>query len=149
MKGGEFTFVLTDSDGTILSTAANAKDGTILFDGLVHTAPGIYTYTVLEKTGTTEHMTYDKTHYVIEVTVSDGENGKLIPSDPVIRKADSNDTVAEIVFENTYTVPKKPEEPDVPKTGDSTHLLLASSLMLLGSSLMAALPIYQRKRKKS
>lgn len=149
MKGGEFTFVLTDSDGTILSTAANAKDGTVLFDGLVHTAPGIYTYTVLEKTGTTEHMTYDKTHYVIEVTVSDGENGKLIPSDPVIRKADSNDTVAEIVFENTYTVPKKPEEPDVPKTGDSTHLLLASSLMLLGSSLMAALPIYQRKRKKS
>lgn len=149
MKGGEFTFVLTDSDGNILSTAVNAKDGTILFDEIVHTAPGIYTYTVLEKTGTTEYMTYDQTHYVIEVTVIDGENGKLISSDPVIRKADSNDTVDEIVFENTYTVPKTPEEPDVPKTGDSTHLLLASSLMLLGGSLMAALPNYQRKRKKA
>lgn len=159
MEGGEFTFVLTDSQGNILSTASNAKDGIILFDRIVHTVPGIYTYTVSEEVGTIQHMTYDKTQYVVEVTVTDDGNGKLIPSTPVIRRANSNETVAEIVFENIYSVPETPEEPtipeeptvpevpDVPKTGDSTHLLLASSLMLLCGSLMATLPVYRRKKK--
>lgn len=146
LNDGEFKFVLKDKDGKIVATATNSKDGKIVFDKIVLTEAGTYTYTVFEETGTLENVKYDKTEYVVEVTVTDDGKGKLVASAPVIKKAGNNDVVAEIVFENTYTVPT-PEYPDSPQTGDNTNLGLWFALLFISGGGLIGTTLYGRKRR--
>lgn len=43
------------------------------FEDIIYTSLGTHTYKIVEKAGSTEHMEYDPTEYVIEVTVRQGE----------------------------------------------------------------------------
>lgn len=152
LNDGEFKFVLKDKDGKIVATATNSQGGKIVFDKIVLTEAGTYTYTVFEETGTLENVTYDKTEYVVEVTVTDDGKGRLVASTPVIKKAGSSDVVAEIVFENTYAVPTPdpdptPEYPDSPQTGDTTNLGLWFALLIISSGGLMGTTLYGRKRR--
>ncbi len=145
LNDGEFKFVLKDKAGKTVATATNTKDGKIVFDKVVLTAAGTYTYTVFEETGTVEHVTYDKTEYVVEITVTDDGNGKLVASTPVIKKAGSNDAITEILFTNTYIVPEN--VPDNPKTGDDAMLGLWFALLLVGVAGFFGTMFYGKMRR--
>ena len=145
LNDGEFKFVLKDKDGKVLATATNTKNGKIVFDKLVITEAGTYSYTVFEETGNAEYVTYDKTQYVVEITVTDEGKGKLVASTPVIKKAGV--AVAEIVFENTYTVPKPAQNPSNPQTGDASTLGLWFALMLASGSGVIGTTVHSRKKK--
>ena len=151
LNDGEFKFVLKDPDGKIIATATNTKDGKIVFDKIVLTEAGTYVYTVFEETGTLEHVIYDKTQYIVEVTVEDDGNGKLIASAPIIKKAGSNDAVTEIIFENAYTVPSSPDVPaiDNPQTGVNANLWLWFALLFVSGGGLIGTTIYGRKRRKT
>ncbi|MBQ8752246.1 MAG: hypothetical protein IJZ13_03985, partial [Clostridia bacterium] len=151
LNDGEFKFVLKDPDGKIIATATNTKDGKIVFDKIVLTEAGTYVYTVFEETGTLEHVIYDKTQYIVEVTVEDDGNGKLIASAPIIKKAGSNDAVTDIIFENAYTVPSSPDVPaiDNPQTGVNANLWLWFALLFVSGGGLIGTTIYGRKRRKT
>ncbi len=144
LKDGEFKFVLKDNDGNVVATATNTKDGAIVFDKIVLTEAGVYTYTVFEETGTLQHVTYDKTEYVVEVKVVDEGKGKLAASAPVIKKAGSNDALTEIVFENVYAVPAPPQ---APVTGDSTPLGLWLALFIVSGLGLIGTTLHGKKKK--
>jgi len=145
INDGEFKFVLKDNDSKVIATATNTKDGKIVFDKIVITEAGIYKYTVLEKSGTLENITYDKTEYVVEIEVVDEGKGKLVASTPVIKKVGSDDAVAEIIFQNTYTVPTPPDVPESPETGDNTSLGLWFALMFISCGAILT-TLYGKKK---
>ncbi len=76
LQDGEFTFVLTDANGTTM-TAQNDVTGVVLFSGIVYEQAGVYTYTIAEWAGTDADITYDDTVYTVTVTVEDDGNGFL------------------------------------------------------------------------
>lgn len=147
LADGEFKFVLLDEKGNVVSTATNTKDGKIVFDSITFTDVGTYKYTVYEENGTSENVTYDKTEYIIEIKVTDEGKGKLVVGTPVIKKAGNNDAVAEIIFENTYTVPTPPAEPQVPQTGDNFNFGLWLALMFVSGLGLVGTVAYGKKSK--
>ncbi|MDD6312051.1 MAG: FctA domain-containing protein [Firmicutes bacterium] len=174
LADGEFEFVLKDKNGNTIASATNAKDGKVVFETIVLTEAGSYTYTVCEQPGTVENVTYDKTEYVVDVTVADEGNGKLAVTAYDIKKAGDDEAVSEIIFENTYTAttttdtPKTTTSTDEPKTtaptgatgttaptdtpnnpttGDNDNTWLWFDLMLFGGGAVAALIAYNRKRR--
>lgn len=144
LADGEFKFVLKDRAGTIVATATNTEDGKIVFDKLIFSEAGTYIFTVCEETGTLENVTYDKTVYVVEITVTDDGKGKLSASDPVIKKDGSNEAVNEIAFENVYTVPN---DPDIPDTGDHSNIAVWFAIMALSGLGLIATVIFGKKTK--
>lgn len=66
---GAYQFALTDTNGTVISTATAASDGTIIFPSLSLSEEGTYTYLVKETTKSTVTMRTDATIYTITVIV--------------------------------------------------------------------------------
>lgn len=95
LEAGEFEFELKDGSGEVISTAVNGKDGVITFDAITYDSEGVYKYTISEKQGTLENVTYDKTVYKVTVTVTDDQEGHLVA------KVDYDGETP--VFTNTYT----------------------------------------------
>nr|WP_034869528.1 FctA domain-containing protein [Enterococcus casseliflavus] len=114
LQANEFAFELVDEDGTVLQTKANDATGKIYFDALAYDKAGEYHYTIREKTGTDDTITYDTKELAVVVTVTD-EDGQLT-------------AVAEYegdqVFENSYT----------PKAGS---VVLSAEKVLTGRTLQA------------
>jgi pilin isopeptide linkage protein len=130
-----------------VATATNTADGKIVFDKIVVTAAGTYTFTVMEETGTLENVTYDKTQYVVVIEVTDNtETGKLEVSTPVIKKVGDDNAVAEIVFENTYVVPPMP---DNPQTGDNTRITLWVTIMFISAVGLVGTMLYEASAKRA
>jgi len=96
LTAGAFTFELVDEDGKILE-AKNDSKGNITFN-VAYTEAGTYTYTIREKAGTDESMSYDSKTYQVEVEVTAGEDGRL--NAKVTYKTDSGNAP---IFRNTYT----------------------------------------------
>ncbi|EEV31139.1 Spy0128 family protein, partial [Enterococcus casseliflavus] len=76
LQANEFAFELVDEDGTVLQTKANDATGKIYFDALAYDKAGEYHYTIREKTGTDDTITYDTKELAVVVTVTD-EDGQL------------------------------------------------------------------------
>ncbi|MBR4072963.1 MAG: hypothetical protein IKK24_03370, partial [Clostridia bacterium] len=144
LKDGEFKFVLKDENGKTIATTTNNKDGEIVFDSIVISESGVYMYTVSEERGKLDNVKYDRTEYVVEIKVVDEGKGKLVAETPVINKVGSSDTVSEIVFENTYTVPNVPESP---KTGDNSNLWMWFALLFVSGSGLFGTTVYGKKIK--
>ena len=104
LEAEEFSFVVTDSQGKVVSNGLNAADGTIAFRPITYTAPGTYTYTVTEVAGGLKGVKYDTTSFTVTVTVVDN-GGKL--------EANVTYPTGGVVFENTYT----PDDVSVTLTG--------------------------------
>uniref|UniRef100_UPI0022E59D42 Spy0128 family protein n=1 Tax=Streptococcus anginosus TaxID=1328 RepID=UPI0022E59D42 len=100
LKGGEFEFTLTDSNGVIKDTKKNDKDGNVQFKELEFDKAGVYKYTIKEvKGGTTEKgTTYDGKTVNVTITVTDDSKGAL----KAAVSYDNDDKH----FENTYEAKK-------------------------------------------
>lgn len=89
LGAGDFDFLLTGvtftpvggtaAAYTYTSTGTNAADGTITFDTIYYTEPGVYTYTMTEVIPDPQltGMTYDQSEYTVTVTVTDDGAGTL------------------------------------------------------------------------
>ena len=125
LKAGEFTFVLTDAAGNT-QEVANAANGAVAFNKLTFAEAGTYVYTIHEKLGNLDGVTYTTRVYTATVTVTDNLNGGLVAS-VVYSYADANgsqQTIAEPVFTNVY------------KASDA-EIILEAQKSLTGRTLMA------------
>lgn len=98
LAGEDFEFQLLDAQNNVVATAKNDANGNIFLSCTFEEA-GEYVFTLVEKAGSDDHITYDDRIVTVTVTVTDNGEGKLIASDPVY---DTEDGKAP-VFENTYT----------------------------------------------
>lgn len=86
--------------------ASNTPVGMFRFGQIVYDAPGVYTYSISEVNDGQEHTTYDETSYIVEVTVTEDENGELKASTRIVEPAGATS----IAFENEYTGPPTPDD---------------------------------------
>ena len=105
----EYTFTLTETDGSF----ATAKQGGITdtvkingaghsrFQNITYTAVGTHYYVVKETPGTNPGVTYDASEYHITVNVV-YENGKLVANTTITKPGAG--AVQDIVFTNTYAI---------------------------------------------
>ncbi|MEC5340765.1 SpaA isopeptide-forming pilin-related protein [Enterococcus casseliflavus] len=114
LKAEEFDFELVNEAGTVLQTKANDATGKIYFDALAYDEAGEYRYTIREKAGTDDTITYDAKELALVVTVTD-EDGQLT----AVAEYEGNQ-----VFENDYT----------PKAGE---VVLNAEKVLTGRTLEA------------
>ena len=152
LKNKQFTFVLKDKDGNVVSEAKNSVDGQVTFETLIYDQTGVYEYTISEKNDKQKNVTYDESVYNVTITVTDNGKGSLI-AEAVYAE---NKTPQ---FVNTYTKPQepvKPEEPAAPakpqkpaavQTGD--HNSFAGTLGMMAIALAAAAGVLIRRKKRS
>ncbi len=152
MEKDEFEFVLADKEGNIIQTilseaTENGDSFEFAFDTLTFDKEGKYEYTVYEKIGEIENVTYDETVYSIAVNVTYNGEGSLVAEVTV-----DGEDYAPVEFVNSYTEPEIPEIPDIPEipeipdAGDKAMPYLYVSLML---SIIAIGGFITSKRVKS
>ena len=146
MKDGEFTFQLKDVNGKVIAEAKNDVSGKIKFENLKFEDEGTYEYTVSEVNDKQTDITYDEREFKVTVKVSDNGEGTLSA------ETGSDD----IVFTNSYKVPKDGKTTDTPKkpnkalrrvaTGDNSHMVLYLVLMIAAAAAVSMV-IIRRKRR--
>ena len=143
---GEFTFELYDEDGELVDSKTNT-DGKFTFKELVFTDIGEYIYTIKEKIGDDENVTYDTNVYTVNITVTDNGEGALEAAVTNLENT-AEKTGDDIVFQNTYTEPVvPPTRPSVPQTGDNNSLALWLGLLFVSSSGFVGTALYTRRKK--
>ena len=134
LKDGEFTFTLFDSEGKAVKTVSNDANGNILFNGLIFSKEGRYTYKVVENKNNVEGITYDEVARTVTIDVKlDKERGVLTS---VVELPENK------VFNNSYK-PTTPPQGILPRTGIGA---LSSSIAGLGILSLVGLAI-RRKQK--
>ncbi|MDO4848628.1 MAG: FctA domain-containing protein [Coriobacteriia bacterium] len=145
LKDGQFSFQLKDADGNVVETAKNDANGNIKFSQ-EFTAAGEYKFTISEVNDHQADVTYDTKSYDVTVTVTDNGKGQL----------EAKVSGASVVFNNTYTEPKKEEKKEetkkdtkkeaTPKTGDA---LLASEAIaaIAGTGVLGVVASRIRRKK--
>ena len=134
LKNGEFTFTLFDSEGKAVKTVSNDANGNILFNGLIFSKEGRYTYKVIENKNNVEGITYDEVARTVTIDVKlDKERGVLTS---VVELPENK------VFNNSYK-PTTPPKGILPRTGIGA---LSSSIAGLGILSLVGLAI-RRKQK--
>lgn len=134
LKDGEFTFLLEDAEGNLISKAANDADGKVVFDKIDYDEPGTFNYVVSEVGGKAEGVTYDENRYNVTVTVTDSEKGYL----------EAEITGDEgLTFVNVYEKPAIPEGPV--KTSDDMTMGLYLAIMAVTGTAMV---VFRRKSAK-
>lgn len=73
----QFAFELLDAKDTVIATAKNGPDGSIMFDAQTYDAPGDYAYKVREVDAGEENIVYDGTVHTVTVHVTDNGDGTL------------------------------------------------------------------------
>ena len=134
LKDGEFTFLLEDAEGNLISKAVNDADGKVVFDKIDYDEPGTFNYVVSEVSGESEGVTYDENRYNVTVTVTDSEKGYL----------EAEITGDEgLTFVNVYEKPAIPEGPV--KTSDDMTMGLYLAIMAVTGTAMV---VFRRKSVK-
>lgn len=125
VKKDQFTLELVDKDGKVLHSLKNDENGKVVFPALSFDAAGEYTYTLRQVKGSEPGMTYDDKTYTVKVTVTDNGQGQLLVQAEnatgvvfVNRLAETSQT------EDPGKDPGKKEEKKLPKTGESSSILL-------------------------
>lgn len=125
VKKDQFTIELVDKDGKVLHALKNDENGKVVFPALAFDAAGEYTYTLRQVKGSEAGMTYDDKTYTVKVTVTDKGQGQLLVQAEnatgvvfVNRLAETSQT------EEPGKDPGKKEEKKLPKTGESSSILL-------------------------
>lgn len=146
LKDGEFTFRLKDVNGEVIAEAKNDASGKIKFENLKFEDEGTYEYTVSEVNDKQTGITYDEREFKVTVKVGDNGEGTLSA------ETGSDD----IVFTNSYKVPKDGKTTDTPKkpnkvlrrvaTGDNSHMVLYLLLMIAAVAAVSIV-IIRRKRR--
>ena len=92
LRDGEFTFEVVDDGGIVVTTGKNDANGNIIFNPVLYTAAdegNVFTYTVREVEGNLTGVTYDKTGFMVTVTIHNEQAFVDYPA-------------GGIVFKNTY-----------------------------------------------
>ena len=71
LSADAFTFELTDEKGHRVASTKNTATGEVVFPTQTFTRAGTYIYTITERTGTANGITYDDTKHKATVTVTD------------------------------------------------------------------------------
>ncbi len=123
---------------SVVATAKNTAEGTVAFPAIEYTTVGTHTYTITEKAGREEGVTYDKTEYKVTVTVADNGQGQLVTTVTGNIPTFTNTYVAETPGTSDKT-PKQPEEnKELPNTGTAEMTIfptLVGLVFTLGSLL--------------
>ncbi|WP_279159537.1 Spy0128 family protein [Thomasclavelia cocleata] len=77
LRADEFTFVLKDKDGKIVSEASNNINGLIQFDKFNFDKAGTYQYTIAEVNSDDETIIYDNSLFTATIKVTDDGKGNL------------------------------------------------------------------------
>ena len=134
LKDGEFTFTLFDSEGKAVKTVSNDANGNILFNGLIFSKEGRYTYKVVENKNNVEGITYDETARTVTIDVKlDKERGVLTS---VVELPENK------VFNNSYK-PTTPPKGILPRTG-----IGALSSSIAGLSILSLVGLAIRRKQK-
>lgn len=99
----QFRGEVRDRDGTILRTATNAADGSMVFGAIGYTEADVgktYEYTIAETQRTVAGYTFDDSVYKAYVTINDNGDGTLDPQ--VVYKDESQNVVGIPLFSNEY-----------------------------------------------
>ena len=97
---GEFSFVLTDSQGNTVEVTNVGN--TFTFTDVPLSGLGEHRFTLTEKIGADPYITYDGTVYTVTVNVVDDQVGGMHVEAPVVTR---NGAAAQPTFTNTYTEP--------------------------------------------
>ena len=113
LKDGQFVFQLKDSDGKLVQTKANDKDGKISFDKVTFTEPGEFDYFITELTHN-DKIDYDtkvvKAHVIVKYKLNADNEPELVDGRPVLLTDviySDNNTIAgdDTTFTNTLATP--------------------------------------------
>ena len=125
VKKDQFTLELVDKDGKVLHALKNDENGKVVFPALTFDVAGQYTYTLRQVKGSEAGMTYDDKTYTVKVTVSDNGQGQLLVQ---------AENATGVVFVNRLAETSQTEDPgkdlgkkeekQLPKTGESSPILL-------------------------
>lgn len=132
-ENGAFNFVLRNDDGTEAEVVSNT-DGIVSFTDLVFETQGVYTYTVSEVKGTDRKITYDKTVYTLEITVT--QDGDLVANVGCLKNGKAYD--GDLVFANVTG----------PVMGDNANLGLWIGIFAVSAAVIVLLLVLGRKRKQ-
>ena len=91
LEADKYEFELKEGD-TVVGTAKNKADGSVVFPAIEYTAAGPHTYTISEKAGNEPGVTYDTASHTVTVDVADNGRGQL----------EATVTSEKPVFTNTY-----------------------------------------------
>ena len=118
LEAGKYEFELKEGD-KVIGTATNAADGKVVFPSITYTEAGTHTYTVAEKAGNEENVTYDTTVHTVTVEVTDNGQGKLV----------STITGNKPAFVNKYTAPTPPPTPNPQQPTPATATIQANKVL--------------------
>ncbi|MCY7137383.1 SGO_0107 family LPXTG-anchored pilin-like protein [Streptococcus gordonii] len=118
LEVGKYEFELKEGD-KVIGTATNAADGKVVFPSITYTEAGTHTYTVAEKAGNEENVTYDTTVHTVTVEVADNGQGKLV----------STITGNKPAFVNKYTAPTPPPTPNPQQPTPATATIQANKVL--------------------
>ena len=118
LEAGKYEFELKEGD-KVIGTATNAADGKVAFPSITYTEAGTHTYTVAEKAGNEENVTYDTTVHTVTVEVADNGQGKLV----------STITGNKPAFVNKYTAPTPPPTPNPQQPTPATATIQANKVL--------------------
>gem|GEM_PF-309902 len=118
LEAGKYEFELKEGD-KVIGTATNAADGKVVFPSITYTEAGKHTYTVAEKAGNEENVTYDTTVHTVTVEVADNGQGKLV----------STITGNKPAFVNKYTAPTPPPTPNPQQPTPATATIQANKVL--------------------
>ena len=142
----QISFVLADKDGNILQTVYNDADENIIFNDIFFNQNqlGEYHYKMYEISDNNKAYTYDKTVYLLTVTVTDNGDGTLSTVTSFVKENGSeNNSVQSIKFLNQYHTQANPANPE---TGDYSSMF---HYCLLALSSATILILTKRRRKIS
>jgi pilin isopeptide linkage protein/LPXTG-motif cell wall-anchored protein len=137
-KGNDFTFQLTDEQGTIVQTKRN-NGGLVEFDSLPFTTPGVYTLYISQLAGADDRIEYDDSVYRVTIVVRE-QDGVLTASVSYLK--DGRAYSGTPLFSNANA-----NISGIPQTGEkNTHLGL---YMGLGGGALLILVLIKRQRERS
>ena len=150
LAADQFTFELVDQNGKVVQTAKNKADGTVEFPAVSFDAAGNYNFKIREKNEGAAGYTYDATEFDVAVAVADNGKGQLVVS----KKENTSGVVfVNLLADNTPNQqgPGKPEEKKeekkLPKTGESSSILLIGLGFVL--VIAAVVVLFTRKNARN
>ena len=119
----QFEFELSEG-GNVIATSSNGKTvngveaaiNEVVFS-VLYTESGDYEYTITEKAGTEEGVTYSKESYTVHVKVVDNGEGKLVAT---VKEVDAGRKFTNTYVTTTTTTTTTSEEPSTTSTTTTT-----------------------------
>ncbi|RTX92239.1 LPXTG cell wall anchor domain-containing protein [Staphylococcus pragensis] len=135
LKGGDFTFVLTDLDNPnqVVQEVTNDANGIVKFSTMKYKEVGTHSYLVTEKVGTDANVDYDAMNILVNVNVTKDETtGNLKAAVKYISTGGKSIGANDTEFNNTV----KPPVPPTPVVQPEKFDLSVEKFDLTGKKLL-------------